>query len=308
MQLPPELRAKLEQSLGFRLNDIEERALELARGADPGELTALEAELVVQLASKLKEPWLSRPGRYLLAAQDELYRGRGGPLANWAKAFAAFLGLAGLLSFCGWLFGEFDLRSLAPLGLLHLFAAPISLLANYERRRMLKLVETELPRSNIIERLGDNDPALLEIQAHTPVPFRWLLNTRLGTGRAAKIDLAAKYLDWYLRPPGRLFRWSWVLPLAVGGALLACLANLGGYLGMSPTVSPWYLRLLAVPLAIWLGMKEVDLRLYFTDYLLAEIMNRIHARHAAVGPLGAESGMAAGPGEAIPAASMTEVA
>ena len=287
------LRQRVETRLGRVLHPAEWRWLSSAAPDSAAELSPLEADLVVELWQLLTR-WrpargaLLQLGHFVALGRQELARGlkRGAP--GWLETLLVTLGFAWLTS---------ALRSIDGLlliGLMAVIAASTWLQRKIavERLRGLQLVEDELPQSNILERLGENDPGLDEIMGHTPALWRWFFLGWPGRGLSDRMRLVACNLDWFLRPPATYLRWSWFRPagtvlwVAWFVAWFARAALASDMLGLTLSILSFLLLVGVLNRHAW---GKAQLPEIFTDALISSLRRRVAERallnkHEAVEP------------------------
>ncbi len=133
---------------------------------------------------------------------------------NWMNLFA--LGMAGFGGLIVYALGDlFSLRRMSEMN-----AAQMQ--ANYEQ---------QLEGSGIDQRLLDGSYEQDAIFAHTPAPLRWLLRGHPPGDKLAQLDRISANLSWYLGPPRRFVRATWLaaLPIAFNALIFLPTAFIGGF-------------------------------------------------------------------------------
>jgi hypothetical protein len=276
-----ELHAAVQRRLGRGLTAAEWAALNPAGRYSAAEASPVEAEMLVLLCSRVTGPVRGRGSRGWelglpqTAGRLELRRGARSQWKWWVRLMGPPLGAGIYLSSAG----------IAPLVVAG-WAVPLLVagwfgagLIQRERLRILRLVEDELPRSDILERLGANDAELATIEFHMPPPYSWHLRNIGSRQLRDRVQLVAAHLDWFLEPPRPYFRWRWLMDASNLLRLVLVLAFfiMQIYSRQSNTLL-YLLGLLVVVTSYRVQPALVDLERYFADALAALLQQRIRIR------------------------------
>lgn len=292
--LPPaelvarELLGQVQARIGGPMSLFEWRMLNVHGENSAAEFSPVEAEILVRLlrqldgttadlSGELPEQWLNT---YLQVQHDALYVP---PQQGPPQLLDA--GSSEVLAWLGWVVAATLLFGLALDGGFWV-AVPLLLLGGTnlalkrEKHRLVRLVLDQLPGSNILERLIDNDPSLDDIRRYTPVPLNWLLLGLSSKGIEERIKLVSRHLDWYLAEPALyvrvnwLFRVLWVIAPFMLVDWVALLTGQGWQVGFG-----FHLVLLLLGTA-WFARRE-RLEGFYGAALIKQLLGRVKERLAA---------------------------
>jgi hypothetical protein len=72
----------------------------------------------------------------------------------------------------------------------------------------MKLVEEQLPGSDVVEKMVEGGTELETIRDYTPVMLRWLVLGAPSKSLEGRLSLLVNNLDWFMAAPADWFRWQ----------------------------------------------------------------------------------------------------
>jgi hypothetical protein len=222
------LLAEVQHRLGNEVSYLEWQMLNCHGLYSSAELTPVEGEIMVRLFRELNPELRGVQGAYpygfrgslalkLTEIEDKLLKDP----SRFIRSFivpAAALGVLAMAA-AGVAHASWSLAALAALILVGLRAA-----TDWDFKRTVQRVKEELPKSNIVSRLGEMDAEMDNIVRYTPVPFSWLFVGSPKRNLPSYVKHMTRHLDWYLRPPARHFHWYWLAHLPAVFVLIGALA------------------------------------------------------------------------------------